>query len=181
MYFIRSVSKEEAVEFWTSQLARVREIVKMAELTQAQWEELIPGGPDKYIPSLRTVALLHLMRNFDLGGDHWVRQFVFGFPIVGEVEQTGVFPRDTKLTPPPVLTNIWTGNSARFQTRARASGHLRAQFLWDEAIDQVSKGWLSKPVPIDPFGNVMTQPTGASVIAFRFGVEQAIKYAPAMT
>ena len=76
------MDKAEVLEFWTTQRAKVREIVKDAERAHRQWGDMIPGDQNKYIPPLRTVALLRLLRNFGLGGDRWIRQFVLGFPIV---------------------------------------------------------------------------------------------------
>ena len=133
---------------------------------------MIPGDRDKYIPPLRTAALLRLTRNYGLGGGRWIRQFVYGFPIIGEIEQTGVFPRDAKPAPPPDIEGIWPGNSARPQTREMVSGALRAQLLRGEAMGQVNKGWLGRPRPVDQCGDVLTQPEDAAVLALRFGAEQ---------
>ena len=173
--FIQDVDANEVTDFWLEQLAVVRGIVRDAAPIQKQWEDAIPSAGTAKPPTLRTVALLHLMKTFGLGGDRWIRQFIFGFPIVGEIEQTGVFPRDDAKHPPPDLNGIWEGNMTRFTTRARASGVLNAQFLWDEAMTQVEKGWLAQPLPIDPLGNVATYSNNGAVIAFRFGVDQLDK------
>ena len=84
--FIKGAETADISEFWTNQLMMVRKIVDDAKLTQQQWEDLIPNKEHRRPPSLRTVALLHLMKNFDLGGDRWIQQFVFGFPIIGDLE-----------------------------------------------------------------------------------------------
>ena len=94
---------------------------------------------------------------------------------MGDIEQNGVYPRETKLSSPPEIDQIWKDNGTRFQLRARASGALNAQTLWDEALDQVAKGWLSPPMAIDPEGNVATYAANGVVIAFRFGVDQQDK------
>ena len=172
--FIQNVTYEEATEFWTAQLSKVRGIVAAAA-TQMKWEAASPCAATRRPRSVRAVALLHLMKCFGLGGDRWMRQFVFGFPIIGEIEQTGVFPRDAAKRPPPPIGEIWSGNSTRFQTRARASGALNASVLWTEAMAQVDKGWLGPPLPIDQTGNVANWTKGKTVIAFRFGVDQMDK------
>ena len=99
----------------------------------------------------------------------------FGFPIVGEVEQTGVYPRDDSKRPPPEVSEIWNGNSQRFQTRSLHSGAINAQMLWDEAMTQVNKGWLDNPVPLGPCGKTPLPDMPAAAIAFRFGVDQLDK------
>ena len=176
--FIKGAETNDVADFWTKQLMTVRQVVDDAKMTQRQWEDLIPNKEHRKPPSLRTVALLHLMKNFDLGGGRWVRQFVFGFPIIWELEQTGVYPRDDSKKQPGPIDGIWKDNLKRFQTRARASGVLNAQLLWDEAMTQVDKGWLASPLPIDPKGNVATYDKGEVVVAFRFGVDQLDKIRP---
>ena len=176
--FIRNARTEDVLDFWTNQLATVREVVQEAESTQKQWDDQMPNKGQRRPPTLKTVALLHLMKNFGLGGDRWLQQFVFGFPIIGEMDQTGVYPRDDSKRPPPPLEGIWKDNQKRFMTRARASGFLNAQLLWDEAMSQVKKGWLADPLPVDPNGNVATYEKGSVVLAFRFGVDQLDKVRP---
>ena len=176
--FIRGAETNDVADFWTKQLMMVRKVVDDAKTIQQQWEDQIPNKEDRRPPSLRTVALLHLMKNFDLGGDRWIRQFVFGFPIIGELEQTGVYPRDDSKKGPDPIDGIWKDNLKRFQTRARASGVLNAQLLWNEAMTQVDKGWLAAPLPVDPKGNVATYNKGEVVVAFRFGVDQLDKVRP---
>ena len=60
--FIQTASVGQATDFWTSQLSKVREVVAAAESTQAQWEACIPANGRGKPPSLRAVALLHLMQ-----------------------------------------------------------------------------------------------------------------------
>ena len=169
--FIQKVGKLTAQSFWQGQLSRVKQIVTEAGGTQELWEAAIPTIGNARPPSLRTVALLHLMKSFDLGGDKWIKQFVFGFPIVGEIEQTGVSPMDDSQRPPPEVTGIWNGNSQRFQTRAKNSGTLNAQMLWGEAMTQVDKGWLGVPAPLDLMGRTRLHDEPDPVVAFRFGVD----------
>lgn len=122
-----------------------------------------PGQQD---PSLRAVALLQLTKEFNSAGDRRIRKFVFGYPIIGEINQTGVSPRDVAKRPPPPIDDIWRNNIDRFKTRARASGVLNAQ-MWDEAGAQVDKGRLAEPVPIGPTGNVAPYEKNGVLLAFR--------------
>ena len=110
-----------------------------------------------------------------MGGSAWVSQFTFGFPLVGDLSQEGVYPMGPSLAPAPPLGGIWTSSKQRFQTRPRESGFLNAETLWNEAMGQVKKGWLAEPLPISPNGTVATYDNGPVNIAFRFGAEQADK------
>ena len=47
--------------------------------------------------------------------------------------------------------------------------------MWKEAVDQVERGWLAPPLPIDLDGSVATYAKGSFNIAFRLGVDQADK------
>ena len=113
------------------------------------------------------------MTRYDIGGGGpRICQFIHGFPIVGDLGRTGVFPRKETLCHAPGPSLIWAGNSTRFQTRARASGGLIARVLWGDAMGQVTKGWLGTPLPIDKAGNVATFWRGGTVISYRAGVGQ---------
>ena len=124
---------------------------------------------------MKSVAIVALLGNFDLGGSAWMAQFTFGFPLVGNLSQEGVYPRDPSLIPAPPIEGIWTSSRQRFSTRSKASGFLNSETLWKEALDQVDKGWLAVPIPISPDGSVATYENGPVNIAFRVGVEQADK------
>ena len=101
--------------------------------------------------------------------------FIYGFPIIGEIEQAVGCPREDKLKPPPHIEGIWAVDSSRFQLRARASGALHAQTLWGASVKQVGKNRLGHPPPIDQTGNVATYVKNGYVAAFRFGVGQIDK------
>ena len=173
--FTQNATTATLTEFWTVQLAKVREIVADAAAIRTQWEGASPRAATRKPPSVRTVALLRLMKGFGLGGDRWARQFVSGVPIIGEIEQTGVILRDTAKKPPPPIQAVWKRNSGRFQTRCRSSGALNARLLWDEALGKVQKGWLGDPIPIDMAGNLSTFGKNGVAVALRFGVDQMDK------
>ena len=99
----------------------------------------------------------------------------FRFPDCRELGQTGVSPMGESKRRPTDLIGIWGNNSQRFQTRAKGSGYLNAQLLWDEAMTQVDKGWLGQPVPLDELGHCDSVELPGPVVAFRFGVDQLDK------
>ena len=156
--FIQDVDKSEVAEFWTNQLRKVRDAVMAAEVAQKQWGSRIPTSDRDSPPSLRAVALLHLMQCFGLGGwpaDHTIHLRI---PDCGGIRTDRGFPRDDAAKPPPGIREIWTDNRKRFATRARASGVLNSNDLWLEAMTQVSKVWLAEPRPLDEGGKVIGDP-----------------------
>ena len=100
--FIAKIDRQNAEDFWTSQLGKIRKIVNDAEPTQRVWEMRRPKELSGTPSPLRTVALAHLMGNFDIGGGKWLRQFIHGFDIIGTFEQKGGFPA-RRTTPGPTL------------------------------------------------------------------------------
>ena len=125
--------------------------------------------------NLKTAKLAHLADSLGMGGGKWIRQFTYGFPIVGNLSRFGVYPRGDTPTPAPSIKGIWGNASKRFVERASHSVWANAPTLWAEAFEQVKKGWLGAPLPIDTLGNVATYAEGEANIAFRFGVAQGDK------
>ena len=124
---------------------------------------------------MKSIAISELSDNYDLGGASWMAQFTFGFPSVGNLSQEGIYPRDTALTSAPPVEGIWAHPQRRFETSSRAPGFLNTEALWKEVLDQVDRGWLAPPLPIDVEGSGATYAHGSVNIAFRFGVDQADK------
>ena len=123
------------------------------------------------------IALLsHLMEFTRMGGRKWVTQFATGFPMTGCLSQMGVFPLDpdtpTTYTDPKTL---FSSNRTRFMSRSLNAVSKKSQCLWDEALEQVNKGWLWPPEPLSPEGAFIARPEEECNIAFRFGVQQSDK------
>ena len=173
--FIANTKPSHLRTFWNHQLKRVAHWVDLTNGIQRIWDCSTSPSIRSATGKLKSVAISALLDNFDLGGSAWMSQFTFGFPLVGDLSQEGVYPRDPSLAPAPPLDGIWTSSKQRFLTRSRASGFLNAETLWNEAMDQVKKGWLAEPLPISPDGTVATYDRGPINIAFRFGVDQADK------
>lgn len=162
-------------EFWREQLDRVQNLVGRAEPLQKEWYSHTPNAIRPATGKFRFLAFMMLMGQYGLGGKAWLRQFVWGFPITGDLSQAGVYPRDPSVTPAPDTTALWGDTSTRLRARAAGSGWLNADTLWTEAIDQVQKGWLMDPLTIGEDGKCPAIGLGAINISFRFGVEQSSK------
>ena len=175
LVFISNTKPRHLRAFWDLQLKRVNHWVRLTDGIQQIWDATTSPSIKSATGKLKSVAISALLDNFDLGGSAWMSQFTFGFPLVGDLSQEGVFPRDPSLSPAPPIDGIWTSSKQRFLTRSKASGFLNADTLWKEALEQVQKGWLADPLPISPDGTVATYENGPVNIAFRFGVEQADK------
>ena len=128
-------------------------------------------------PNRIHIALLaHLTRFTRMGGANWLMQFTKCFPISGELCQKDVFP--TENCDPPELfvpESLFETKTARFRARAPKSTSRLSQQLWGEAIEQVEKGRLNPPEPLDSDGNFIHRPLERFNLAFRFGVSQADK------
>ena len=172
--FIKNTAPDKIRRFWKAQLRRLRLLTRAAAPAQAVWDALIPDFIRPAAGKLKTVTISHLLHQFGLGGQSWIKQFIYGFDIVGTFSQEGLFPVDPRVKPPLPTESIWEDCAGRFRTRAAASGFKYAEELWSEALDQCSKGWLAPPVPLDadgrPFGY-----EGRVNNAFRFPVTQVDK------
>ena len=69
-----------------------------------------------------TVSILALSLNSHLGGRDWVKQFTYGFHLVGNLSHDGVDPIGLSLTSVPDISTIWPGPQERFPLREEASG-----------------------------------------------------------
>ena len=143
--FIASTKPADLRSFWKHQLKRVDHWVKLTNGIQRLWDCAAPPSIRSATGKMKSVAIAALLGNFDLGGSAWMTQFTFGFPLVGNLSQEGVYPRDPSLVPAPPIEGIWASSKQRYTTRSRASGFLSAETLWNEAMDQVAKGWLVPP------------------------------------
>ena len=118
---------------------------------------------------------MSLMYQHNMGGSSWLQQFIFGFPLIGKLSQAHTFPTKDKLSgsQPKKLDHILKSTGRRFSERAQKSGFKNAKHLWNEALEQQSKGWLTPPFPLATKGDPFTLRDEKLNVAFRFGVEQA--------
>ena len=173
--FIRSVSLETAVQFWDAQLGRIEALISESMPFQATWDSFIPERIRSAAGFIKTVALSELMHQFGMKGEVWLRQFIFGFDILGSFSQRGVFPVCTKTRPPAHPDIIWEDAEQRFSSRARSSPTAHAGALWEEALAQVTAGWLERPRRLTPSGVFADDPSTPINAAFRFPVAQPDK------
>ena len=102
-----------------------------------------------------------------------MKQFIFGFPLVGELSQCGVYPPPRKDISPPIgRAELLQGTEELFSSRACKSGFKNGQALWDEALTQHQEGWLTAPFKLSSEGSPFTLSSPGLNIAFRFGVAQ---------
>ena len=173
--FIATTKPSQLRAFWKHQIKRVNRWVRQTEGIQRIWDCAAPSSISSATGKMKSVAISALMGNFDMGGSAWMSQFAFGFPLVCNLSQEGVYPRDPSLNPAPPIDGIWAASKQRYMTRSKASGFLNAETLWKEAMEQVDKGRLAPPLPISPDGKGATYDYGPVNIAYRFGVDQADK------
>ena len=134
-------------------------------------------------PSSLNISLLSQLSELcGLGGSRWLGNYIKGFPITGAICQSGVFPLTLKPdNPHPINTaDLLEGAIDRFKTRsARRPPH--SQILWEEALTQVSSGWLDSPRLLNSSGRFGDSPSIPIVNAFRFAVIQGGKSGLATT
>ena len=118
------------------------------------------------------------MLSAHLRGSAWIRQFIFGFPLIGTLSQRFTFPLGPKqqVSPSLLQRDLFSSARARFNERSAKAGSKNGKALWPEAKEQQPKGWLS-----DPFLLTFSSSSACTVgdwklnIASRFGVEQGEK------
>ena len=82
-------------QFWGRQAARSESLSHAEDQTQAERGALIPPEISHAAKGIRTAPLATLAETQGMGGRKWLRQFIFGFPIVVPLAQRG-FPRYPK-------------------------------------------------------------------------------------
>ena len=174
--FHRDHSRETIREFQSSQLKNLRVMAEECKAETEKWYRFTPEELRGTVGSVHIALLAHLTRFTRIRGTDWLMQFVVGFPITGILSQRHVFPvemgEQTAITDP---NSLHLSKTSRFKARAPRAQSRHSQVLWDEALEQVAKGWLEKPLPLDNNGNFRDNPTDPINIAFRFGVSQSDK------
>ena len=160
---------------WADQLDRLARLDEACDPLQRLWNSHIPPELAKVTGPIRSVTLLHLMSQLQMGGDRWLKQFIYGFRVRGTFSQSGIFPIDPKISPPPRSDTFLDDAADRFASRAKASGFLHIYHLWSEAMSQVTDGWLTDPFPIQADSDFFEVKADGRNIAFRFAVAQMDK------
>ena len=153
--FSKSTDPKLVLSFWAIQLERLLRLVEDCSATQLEWSKLVPDQIKGDQTKFKSVAFHQLLKNFSLGVDKWISQFIFRFPTTGCFSQNGVFPQSGKFKAPTPVSAIWKTNLQRFKDRVKSSGFKNMESLWGEAGAQVKEGWLS-PQPLShPHGKLI--------------------------
>ena len=154
---------------WAGQLSDLQTLTNECEWIHRIWDAMAPESIRPATGNLKTVTLAHLAGSLNLGGGKWIRQFTYGFPLIWNLSQSGVYPRDDSLTPAPSVAGIWENAPSRSPERAKQAGNANAGTLWEEAFEQVRNGWLG--APSQSTHSVMSQPTRKARPIYLFGTE----------
>ena len=97
-----------------------------------------------------------MVNEMGTGGQEWVKQFTNGFRVVGLFAELVVYPiqnrADPEVGPPSLMTNLkW-----RAQAKRAAVTDPNDGAPWEDALDQVDRGWLQGPFPFDEDGSLVT-------------------------
>lgn len=144
--FHRDNSRETIMEFQRSQLKQLRIIAQECIPDTERWYRFTPEGLKSTVGSINVALLAHLTRFTRMKGTNWLMQFVVGFPITGILIQVNVFPA-TEPKEGAILDpeSLYSSKTTRFRARSNRANSRSAQELWDEALVQVTKGWLDPP------------------------------------
>ena len=168
--FISPTPDRSIRKFWNIQLSRLKSLVKGGADTQLSWDSCRPQSVADAQSPIRTVSIAQLLALLGVGGDKWLKQFIYGFDIIGRLSQRGEFPADPKVKCPGDISTIFDTCRSRFVTRARNSGYKYADSLWQEALAQVNAGWLDPPCPFNESGTIINADVEGANVAFRFAV-----------
>ena len=72
--YLARTPDSDVVSSWKQQLRRLKDLVLACEPTQAEWDREAPDSIRGPSSGIRSVALLHLMSQFGLGGARWMKQ-----------------------------------------------------------------------------------------------------------
>ena len=124
---ITSTPPESIIAFWTKQLTRNDATIEQATTLQNKWQKQTPDAIGRVGGDLKTVTIAQLLNRYNMGGQNWIRHFVFGFPpLIGTLSQKGVFPKGCELdTDPTQPQQIWEKSQARFLERSARDPDLR--------------------------------------------------------
>ena len=100
---------------------------------------------------------MSLALQFDMGGDIWIQQFLFGFELVGALSKKDSYPVNYKATlkKPFPQHKLFNSSASRFRDRARKSGRKNAHALRAEAFHRTEKGRLTTPPSLSPRADLL--------------------------
>ena len=141
--------RPNAIAPFFKQLIQLQSLVTASASTESAWNERIPPEIAPAAGKLKVAAFASLMRQAKLGGSELLKQFVYGFPLVGSLSQQHGYPFDKKAAKASLLAQdqLLSDSSARFFGRSQKSGRKNGPPLWEEATQQRRDGWLTSLSP----------------------------------
>ena len=98
-----------------------------------------------------------------------------GFPITGSPPQRFTFEKEAAKFPRIPCKQLYVTAPTRFRDRVAKSGFKNAKAFRGESLQQMEKGWVMPPTPLDMDGRPFTWRSSQFNISFRYGVEKAGK------
>ena len=151
---------------------------------EQEWRKITPDAIRPAAGRLNLAAFYSPMINANLQGSDWIRQFVFGFPLVGGLIRRLTYPLGIKVETYSTLHpgELFASSRARFDERAQKDGGGNAHSIFGEDSDHQSNGWITQPFPLrPPSSSSCVVADGNRNIAFRFGAHQGEKVRVATT
>ena len=171
--FIQNSTLAQAREKWNQQLSDLRRRASELAQTKQDWDSNVPQTLGQAAGKLHVPLVVDILKEMNAGCHAWFSQFISGFPLVGTLSQNQAYPRDSEMSQKKCPTEAQVAKAAwgRFNKRQQKHGFGTGSVLWDEAMDQIQKGWLSEPRQFEKaeYDQECIPP------AFRFGVHQADK------
>jgi len=173
--FVRDTDVAQVRRQWTAQLADLSRRAQELESTKREWDLHIPKELQEATGKLHVPLVIDILSGMNLGGHAWFTQFISGFPLIGSLSQDQTYPKDPEAKKHRVPEESQVAKAAweRFEVRKKKHGDKTGAILWDEAAQQVEKGWLSKPLDLAECQASLVRDQIPP--AFRFGVHQADK------
>ena len=131
--------------FWGKQLTKMQDLVSSSAKAEQVWNSCTPPEIAPAAGNLNITEVASLMKQANLGGAEWLKQFVNGFPLVGSLRQQHAYPFVKRSIKASLLSQnqLLTDSGVRFSERAKKSGHKNGPPLWEEATQQCRDGWLT--------------------------------------
>ena len=150
-------------------------LTKSIASQQEKWDSGIPPALHPAAGVVGILALRCIARKCRLGAPRRLGQLATGFPISGRMAQKRVLdfkpPKNPIMDQPQLIASA----ESRFRERSAKYGTKNSLLLRNEAVGQVHRGWLSRPVPLGESGKPEGCPPNGFNVSVRIGVAQASK------
>ena len=108
-----------------------------------------------------------------MGGRPWLSQFIYGFPLVGDLSQKFAYtPSSKRIGIDRPIEEIFEESSERFRGRPNKGSNKADNEIWNEGTEQKLRGLMGGPFDFNEDGPVRGEEKALHNIAFRFAVIQ---------